>query len=134
MHNRLRVYCIPVYGARGPLVGECRPLPKHTGGMCRKEGSGCDLNPRYCAIWHEAVNFVGASNHNTCVMKASQKCLNERQKLGTRNTISLTFSHSSFDILNNFCFHVYAQKSWFIGENCNAFFDHHHQQQQHPCL
>ena len=26
------------------------------------------------------------------------------------------------DILNNFCFHVYAQKSLFIGENCNGFF------------
>ena len=26
------------------------------------------------------------------------------------------------DILNNFCFHVYAQKSLFIAENCNAFF------------
>ena len=26
------------------------------------------------------------------------------------------------DMLNNFCFHVYAQKSQFIGENGNAFF------------
>ena len=25
-------------------------------------------------------------------------------------------------MLNNFCFHVYAQKSLFIAENCNAFF------------
>ena len=25
-------------------------------------------------------------------------------------------------MLNNFCFHVYAQKSFFIAENCNAFF------------
>ena len=38
---------------------------------------------------------------------------------------SLTFSliHSlSLDMLNNFCFHVYAQKSLFIGEDGNAFF------------
>ena len=28
------------------------------------------------------------------------------------------------DMLNNFCFHVYAQKSLFIAENCNAFFWH----------
>ena len=28
------------------------------------------------------------------------------------------------DMLNNFCFHVYAQKSLFIAENCNAFFGH----------
>ena len=27
------------------------------------------------------------------------------------------------DMLNNFCFHVYAQKSLFIGENVNVFFD-----------
>ena len=26
------------------------------------------------------------------------------------------------DMLNNFCFHVYAQKSLFIAENCNGFF------------
>ena len=26
------------------------------------------------------------------------------------------------DMLNNFCFHVYAQKSVFIGENGNGFF------------
>ena len=26
------------------------------------------------------------------------------------------------DMLNNFCFHLYAQKSLFIGENCNDFF------------
>ena len=26
-------------------------------------------------------------------------------------------------MLNNFCFHVYAQKSLFIAENCNGFFD-----------
>ena len=27
-----------------------------------------------------------------------------------------------WDMLNNFCFHVYAQKSLFIGENDNEFF------------
>ena len=27
-----------------------------------------------------------------------------------------------WDMLNNFCFHVYAQKSLFIAENCNVFF------------
>ena len=26
------------------------------------------------------------------------------------------------DMLNKFCFHLYAQKSLFIAENCNAFF------------
>ena len=26
-----------------------------------------------------------------------------------------------WDMLNNFCFHVYAQKSLFVGENYNVF-------------
>ena len=30
-----------------------------------------------------------------------------------------------WDMLNNFCFHVYAQKSLFMGENGTAFFDIH---------
>ena len=35
-----------------------------------------------------------------------------------------------WDMLNNFCFHVYAQKSLFIGENDNVFCGHQH----HPLL
>ena len=34
------------------------------------------------------------------------------------------------DMLNNFCFHVYAQMSLFMDENVNAFF----WQQDHPPL
>ena len=35
----------------------------------------------------------------------------------------LSHSHSlSLDMLNNFCFHVYAQKSLFKVENINAYF------------
>ena len=30
-----------------------------------------------------------------------------------------------WDMLNNFCFHVYAQKSLFIGQNVNGFFWQH---------
>ena len=38
-------------------------------------------------------------------------------------SLSLSISHSlSLDMLNKFCFHVYAQKSLFIAENCNGFF------------
>ena len=34
---------------------------------------------------------------------------------------TFSLSHSlSLDMLNNFCLHVYAQKSLFIAENCNA--------------
>ena len=32
------------------------------------------------------------------------------------------------DMLTNFCFHVYAQKALFIGQNSNGFFD-----PQQPC-
>ena len=36
---------------------------------------------------------------------------------------TLSISHSiTLDMLNKFCFHLYAQKSLFIAENCNAFF------------
>ena len=36
---------------------------------------------------------------------------------------TLSFSHSiTLDMLNKFCFHLYAQKLLFIAENCNAFF------------
>ena len=47
--------------------------------------------------------------------------MSERQtKAG--NQITLSLSHSlTLDILNNFCLHVYAQKSLFIAKNCNGF-------------
>ena len=36
--------------------------------------------------------------------------------------LTLSLTHLlTLDMLNNFCFHVYAQKSLFIAENCNAF-------------
>ena len=42
-----------------------------------------------------------------------KKCLNARHMLGTRShSVTLTVSQSlTLVILNNFCFHVYAQKS-----------------------
>ena len=55
----------------------------------------------------------------------STGCQNVRQKLGTRQTLSLSLSlsHSlTLDMQNNFCFHVYAQKSLFIFENAMCFF------------
>ena len=33
------------------------------------------------------------------------------------------FKFDPWHMLNNFCFHVYAQKSLFIAENINAFWD-----------
>ena len=38
--------------------------------------------------------------------------------------VTLSLSHSLIlDMLNNFSFHLYAQKWLFIAENCNGFFD-----------
>ena len=51
--------------------------------------------------------------------------MSERQiKAGKlQNLKKLALSHSlTLDMLNNFCFHLYAQKWLFIAENCNAFF------------
>ena len=43
-----------------------------------------------------------------------KKCLKVRPKLGNRNS-------NVWHMINNVCFHVYAQKSLFIGENGNVF-------------
>ena len=58
--------------------------------------------------------------------------MSERQtKAGNQITLSHSLTLSSFhslihslslDMLNKFCFHVWAQKSLFVAENCNAFF------------
>ena len=50
-----------------------------------------------------------------CQTKAgNQECM---------NVLNNFISHSlTLDMLNNFCFHVYAQKSLFIVENCNVVF------------
>ena len=53
------------------------------------------------------------------------------QSLTLTHSHTLSISHSiTLDMLNKFCFHLYAQKSLFIGENCNAFF----LPPQHPLL
>ena len=63
-----------------------------------------------------------------------KKCLKVRQALGTLQlwkfdnlkTWKLEYvdniKNDLWDMLNNFCFHLYAQNSLFICENCNAFF------------
>ena len=60
------------------------------------------------------------------------ECLNVLNLLSHFLTLTLALSHShtlsishsiTLDMLNKFCFHLYAQNSLFIGENCNAFFD-----------
>ena len=44
-------------------------------------------------------------------------------KIAKLAKLTLSISHSlSLNMLNNFCFHVYAQKSMFIAENCNGLF------------
>ena len=46
-------------------------------------------------------------------------CLCSKVTLSLFFTLTLSISHSlTLDMLNKFCFHLYAQKSLFIGENC----------------
>ena len=56
----------------------------------------------------------------------NQECFEKLEKLSLSllSLLSqLSLSHSlSLDMLNNFCFHVYAQKSLFKVENVNAYF------------
>ena len=56
----------------------------------------------------------------------NQECFEKLEKLSLSllSLLSqLSLSHSlSLDMLNNFCFHVYAQKSLFKVENVNGFF------------
>ena len=53
-----------------------------------------------------------------CQTKAgNQECF-ESVKLSDCQVVKF----DPWDMLNNFCFHLYAQNSLFIGENCNAFF------------
>jgi hypothetical protein len=45
------------------------------------------------------------------------------QDLTLTHSLTLSISHSiTLDMLNKFCFNLYAQNSVFIGEHCNAFF------------
>jgi len=46
----------------------------------------------------------------------NKECIENLKKLRNLQTID------PWDMLNNFCFHVYAQKSLFIGENDNVYF------------
>ena len=68
-----------------------------------------------------------------------KKNLKVRQALGTSKVSSCqdvklsgcqVVKFDPWDMLNNFSFHVYAQKSLSIGENVNALFGHKH----HPPL
>ena len=59
----------------------------------------------------------------------NQECFEKLEKLEKLSLAllsllsQLSLSHSlSLDMLNNFCFHVYAQKSLFKVENVNAYF------------
>ena len=79
------------------------------------------------------------------VPSAPEKMSECQTKAGNQNTLthsltplslshshSLTLSHSyslTLDMLNNFCFHVYAQKLLIIGKNGNEGFLRHHR----PC-
>ena len=58
-----------------------------------------------------------------CQTKAgNQECFEKLENLKTWKLENFeNIKNDPWDMLNNFCFHVYAQKSLFIAENCNVF-------------
>ena len=57
-----------------------------------------------------------------CQTKAgNQECFAKLANLQNLQNLQ-TLQIDPWDMLNNFCFHVYAQKSLFIGENDNEYF------------
>jgi len=82
---------------------------------------------------HKTEIFIPCSPENGTILK---KKMSESQT-GAGNLKNLNFlkflkkfeilnfvniKNDPRDMLNKFCFHLYAQNSLFIGENCNAFF------------
>ena len=60
---------------------------------------------------------------NLQTSKLCSKSLSHSLTLSRSHTHTLSISHSiTLDMLNKFCFHLYAQKSLFIAEKCNGFF------------
>ena len=69
-----------------------------------------------------------------CQTKAgNQECFEKLENLKTGKLENFeNIKNDPWDMLTNFCFHVHAQKSLFIVENCNAFLGP--QPQHHPLL
>ena len=76
-------------------------------------------------------SFTLLFTHSQHAEQLSFSCLCSKVALSLSHSLTLTLSHShalsfshslSLDMLNKFCFHLYAQKSLFIAENCNGFF------------
>ena len=79
-----------------------------------------------CIIYSGSITMVVKSKINVWTSDKSWEPRNPKFECywklwKTWKTLSLTHS-LSLDMLNNFYFHVYAQKSLFIAENCNVFF------------
>ena len=74
--------------------------------------------------------FIPMLKSNICQIQSLSTCwttfLCWKLKLSHCHNLSLSLSHSLIHSLslNTFCFHVYAQKSLFIAENCNASLSH----------
>ena len=69
--------------------------------------------------WHaEQVLFSSLCSKVTLTLSCSHS-----HTLSLSHSHTLSISHSlTLDMLNKFCFHLYAQISLFIGENCDVFF------------
>ena len=59
----------------------------------------------------------------SCLCSKITLSLSHSHTLALSHFHTLSMSHSiTLDMLNKFCFYVYAHKSLFIAENCNGFF------------
>ena len=72
-----------------------------------------------CKVWTKTI-FLFVKTWNGFSLWRYKKCLKVRQALGTWKLWKLE-NLKTWDMLNNFCFHVYAQKSLFKVENVNGF-------------
>ena len=101
----------------------------------------CDLVPSFCLTFRHFFDSLSSTlSPDIRVHRAgSQLKMSESQtKAGNQSKFEKNwkfekiwkFENLKFkiaqvdprDMLNNFCFHVWAEKSLFIAENCNAFF------------
>ena len=86
----------------------------------------CDLVPSFCLTFRHfllgTTSMTGLVTVEGGQVKTFWKPVS-RWERNLKNSHTLTLP-LSLDMLNNLCFHLYAQKSLFIAENVNAFLGH----------
>ena len=88
-----------------------------------------DMLNKFCFHLYAENSLFIAENCNGFFWTSSTSPYPDTFSLSPSLTLTLSYSHTlsishsiTLDMLNNFCFDLYAQKSLFIAENCNGFF------------